>query len=785
MINFKNSIKDALVTLTGLVRDIKKDLYTKQGDLSTLNTVNKTDLVSSINEVHLNKLDSTVAESTYSKKGSTLSEYKIDDAYTKDETDNKFLVLSNTIPTGHRGYTTLALAQAAQSSLPANTLVEVANDTTTTNNGVYLWNGTTLTKSAYDPLTQSKSYTDAYATVKAKPIVTGSDINTFTTSGIYTLSAGLAAGQLLNWPLTINGQHIPGVLVVYGVQIYGGAKLASQTFYPYVDKYEPLFRANSFSDGAWETPWRTLTLDLVSKLSRSSSTINMLDPKKVVQGYEIRVDGSILASATAAISGLIYCFNEESIYVSGLQANTAPRWYRFLGQDGVFISGGCLTNNITERRIPVPVGAYSFQISLKQGNSAPLDISTAQIELGNSKSNYVAFSDGAITHIKDIALTASRVSFDNVPSGKNLFNKNTAIIGYEVYKDGRVLAQATSITTAPMRVLGLSLVTISGLLQNPEIERYGVFKDCSGTILSIIQIARTSTEETISVPINAETFQFSIKQRSTSSPDLNVIQVENGPNGTAYEEYKRGFSELNGVPVVAQSSSSQAAQTSRAFGAKYLMFGDSITQTGDVDNGDITGTTFRSNWPKFAKNQLQMSNYKNYARSGASFREYVGQLTWQKISHQVQTAIDNSENPDVIVLACGTNDANIILGTYEAAMGKTIATLDMSNTAEAMRWALYKIKENFPNAVCFYCTQLQRADSEMGTRLDANNLMVKMAQRYGFNIIDCMTESGIVRDFEVDAAARRYLYDGLHPNVSGQQVQANYIVSQIIERMTY
>lgn len=59
---------------------------------------------------------------------------------------------------GRKAYTTLALAQAAQSSLPANTAIEVTNDGA--NNGTYQWDGTTLTKSAYDPLTQAKSYTD-------------------------------------------------------------------------------------------------------------------------------------------------------------------------------------------------------------------------------------------------------------------------------------------------------------------------------------------------------------------------------------------------------------------------------------------------------------------------------------------------------------------------------------------------------------------------------------------------------------------------------------------------
>ena len=58
---------------------------------------------------------------------------------------------------GHKAYQTLVLAQAAQASLPANTVVEVTNDPTTSNNGSYQWNGTTLTKSAYDPLTQAKT----------------------------------------------------------------------------------------------------------------------------------------------------------------------------------------------------------------------------------------------------------------------------------------------------------------------------------------------------------------------------------------------------------------------------------------------------------------------------------------------------------------------------------------------------------------------------------------------------------------------------------------------------
>lgn len=65
-----------------------------------------------------------------------------------------------TLPAGHKGYATLALAQAAEAYLPENTLVEVTNDSDSTKNGVYLWDGTTLTKGAYDILTSVKAYVD-------------------------------------------------------------------------------------------------------------------------------------------------------------------------------------------------------------------------------------------------------------------------------------------------------------------------------------------------------------------------------------------------------------------------------------------------------------------------------------------------------------------------------------------------------------------------------------------------------------------------------------------------
>lgn len=63
---------------------------------------------------------------------------------------------------GHKAYQTLAAAQAAQATLPLNSIVEVTNDGA--NNGTYQWNGTTLTKSSFDPVNQANNYTDGFFT---------------------------------------------------------------------------------------------------------------------------------------------------------------------------------------------------------------------------------------------------------------------------------------------------------------------------------------------------------------------------------------------------------------------------------------------------------------------------------------------------------------------------------------------------------------------------------------------------------------------------------------------
>lgn len=91
---------------------------------------------------------------------------------------------------GHAFYKTLALAQAAQASLPANTVVEVTNDGT--NSGTYQWNGTTLTKSPNDPLEQAMAYADANPFFNPLPLNDQDNTNNLDEGTFYVRSGAIA-----------------------------------------------------------------------------------------------------------------------------------------------------------------------------------------------------------------------------------------------------------------------------------------------------------------------------------------------------------------------------------------------------------------------------------------------------------------------------------------------------------------------------------------------------------------------------------------------------------------
>lgn len=506
--------------------------------------------------------------------------------------------------------------------------------------------------------------------------------------------------------------------------------------------------------------------------------------------------GVLEEHTNSVTTSYIYVAGMSSIVISGLTASTqAYRAYRFMDKDRKFIKNEPIDLNQTSKVITVPSNAAWIQITLKDGiDTWALNTSTIQLEAGTTATAYTAYMRGKLKSIYGADFYVDPVQvystidpvFENL--SKNIFDKSVPLLlNSRITAAGVLEPHLNSVTTQPIYIKGLTSITVSGLTASSIAYRAYRLLDKDKKWIRNAPVLLNATSVTANdIPANAVYFQICLKDGiDTWALNLDTIQIESGTVATSYTAYVKGkLKALFGTELAGSGSS--GGIVSRAFGAKYLFFGDSITQTSRVDDGifDETTTPF-PNWPTYAKDQLKMSVYRNYAKSGAAFREYGQTNPWQMMSHQVNTAITNGETPDIIITAMGTNDGLVNLGDYETAMSKVaLDDLDRSKTLEAARWAFWTIKKNFPNAVCFYANPLQRASADSTELAPLIDGLSKMALRYGFTLIDQHHECGIIRDLET-GGQHLYLADGLHPNTLGRILQANYIVSKVVPRMTF
>ncbi|TPR75279.1 SGNH/GDSL hydrolase family protein [Acinetobacter baumannii] len=377
---------------------------------------------------------------------------------------------------------------------------------------------------------------------------------------------------------------------------------------------------------------------------------------------------------------------------------------------------------------------------------------------------------------------------------KNLFDKKAPLLlNRRIDQFGELEKHQKSVTTSLINVQGLSSIAVSGLQASTQAYRAYRFLDKDKKLIDNDPIDLNKTSVVIPVPANSVFFQVCLKDGiDTWALNLDTIQFESGTTVSPYEAYIRGnLKSLYGADIAGTTQSA-----SKAYGASVAIAGDSITETSNVDNGIVNQPTYRIQWPTTLFEKLKPVKFSNYAKSGASFKESGQTNQWQMISHQINMMISNQENPDIIIVAMGTNDMNPKdgettpnfekLGDYDTAMSKTtLASLDRTLSLEAARWAFWTIRKNFPNAVCFYANPLQRALATSEVLAPFIEGFSKLALRHGFNLIDQHHELGIVHELEKSIGNGQFLADGLHPNATGKILQANYILSKVIARMTY
>ncbi len=517
---------------------------------------------------------------------------------------------------------------------------------------------------------------------------------------------------------------------------------------------------------------------------------NKFNSTAVTPGFELYADGTLRSEANSSVSALIYVRGEAALTVSGMQDNTGfGRYYAFYAKDGTtLVSSAFIAGDKTSFTIAIPASAYWFRFSPKQRVVSAPNYAAVQLEFSSAPSAYEAFSvDTRLRVAFSDELLTPKMTKGGV--GKNLFDQTKVLDGYEVYAGGSIVAQANSSVSDFIYVFGGKSITISGLQVNPGIGRYYVFYGSDkATIVGSGNLPVGSAGGTLMIPVNAYWFRFSPKQRNTDPASYGTVQIESGSVATAYEAYVLGVVQIDGMPL---SSGSSGGVASRAENLIGLAFGDSITQTNDVDGGIFTGDAFRSNWPKFAKSALKMRSLSNYAKSGASYRNRAGLTNWQRVPYQVQQAVSNGAQVNLGFFGAGTNDAAssdwmTYLGDFDTAMGKAmLSDLNLDLIYESLRWCFWTAALNWPDATWFVLLPLQRADKSTSSLQPLYDAITRMAKEHNFHVVDCTFASGIVRQFEVWNMQGRRLVDGLHPDEGGQLLQSNCVCSKVRNVFNY
>jgi lysophospholipase L1-like esterase len=497
-----------------------------------------------------------------------------------------------------------------------------------------------------------------------------------------------------------------------------------------------------------------------------NSVVNIFDKTAVVTSGYYDKNGVFTTSATYSSTNLmkvtpnnLYITNVSSLHgeIAFWDGNKQP------------ITGIGLIANSWSSTIYVPNNS-NIQYMTIPYNKSTENIGALMVVQGDQlPTNYLPF--GA----KNLQLKIQRdlQSIMNTLwySSKNIFNKDDVVTGGYYDKNGVFASSPLYTSTGKMEVQPNTQYISNVTTLHGEVAFWDSNKQ---PITGIGLIANSWSSGVITIPNNPNvkymTFPFS---NSENLGNLMVVQGNTLPS--SYTPF--------GVNSVTLKNSYKSV------GKSMLIFGDSITETAIVsdDGSTYTEQSGWTNWITYSKATLQLGQVWNYAKSGATYKDRTlggSVVTRQLISTQINSAIANNRPADIIVIAMGTNDGNTSLGDYTTAMSKTtLSSLDKTVLYEAIRWSFWTLRQQYPDAVCFVSTPLQRADIDQPQELiDA---ITKMANRYNFILIDAYNQSGIVRDFEVWNASGRFLADGLHPNTAGKQKLANLFSRVILNSMNY
>lgn len=413
------------------------------------------------------------------------------------------------------------------------------------------------------------------------------------------------------------------------------------------------------------------------------------------------------------------------------------------------------------------------------------------------KINKIVESIGDGSFLKDGTITPNKTSFFNTL--KNMFNSKSVAVG-AILKDNGILDPSFNEWRATdwIEVKANTTIYFSNNGE-PFTTHLGALYNTSKKYLSPINdVVKIDVVEDGFIRVS-QNGGFPIKYQ------IEVGQV------TEYKDFNKPKSVLDNNYLNIKINNNFENK-------KYLFMGDSITALGNSEYG----------WEYHFRKIVNPSNVVNIAVNGCTWKDYSdtpnydGNPTPENhlnvIGNQVQKVINqkasgNSEytNFDVIIIACGTNDAfdrntetkdivenefvtNYSTGQYTV---KPIKQVDRKTFPGAMRYAYEKLYELYPNAVFFVTTPLQEVYENYLDIKAKGDLIDYIADRLSINTINTR-RCGILNTYESpvgdinydnptgsESSRRRDLSDGIHTNASGAKKLGEYIARDIINYFNF
>jgi len=487
---------------------------------------------------------------------------------------------------GHMGYATLALATTASTGLPANTVVEVTNDTTTSNNGLYLWNGTTLTKSAYDPLTQAKEYVSKTGLAKVSAAaITNIDYTTanrtltfknttYITSGtsVYPLTTPSDAEKTVSLPTNavyrleynvltntiraqVHSQALMDGWITVGIIRVSDTGILTEDF-------EYAINGVAYSPVSEST--KAAAVDAASKVSVLKSELlvagtNLYNAATATVGFAILNDGSISTNANYSYSDYIAVVPNQKYSMTAKSLSTGLVENAFIytcyyDKDKNFISRAS-TQNITQPNgvltITIPSNAYFVRFNITDGAPTALQ---RQFNFGEVALPYEVYVQPTLrenikvekdnawvfgtSNLANKSVTLDKIDF--AEGSTNLFNSDTATAGFAILNDGSVSPNASYsysdyIAVLPNEKYTMTAKDAGGIVQNAfiNVAFYGVNKNFLSRIYSENK-AQPNGALTITIPANAFYVRLNI---TDGAPSALQRQFNQGEVALPYEPY--------------------------------------------------------------------------------------------------------------------------------------------------------------------------------------------------------------------------------------------------------